>query len=95
MVMDRLWIGSIHAAFNQDSMQDRGITHVSEKRGTGATLFHVCFAALANSPGSLILLHLSGPLHTPEREAPARVVLRFRLEHMIGAKLLPGNTSEV
>lgn len=29
-VMDRLWIGSIHAAFNQDSMQDRGITHVSE-----------------------------------------------------------------
>lgn len=30
MVMDGLWIGSIHAAFNQDSMQDRGITHVSE-----------------------------------------------------------------
>ncbi|CAM9896464.1 unnamed protein product, partial [Laminaria digitata] len=29
MVMDGLWIGSIHAAFNQDSMQDRGITHVS------------------------------------------------------------------
>ena len=30
MVMDGLWIGSIHAAFNQDSMQDRGITHVSQ-----------------------------------------------------------------
>lgn len=32
MVMDGLWIGSIHAAFNQDSMQDRGITHVRNPR---------------------------------------------------------------
>lgn len=32
MVTERLWIGSIHAAFNSASMQARGITHVS--RGT-------------------------------------------------------------
>ncbi|CAM9663446.1 unnamed protein product [Sphacelaria rigidula] len=36
-VMDRLWIGSIHAAFNQDSMQDRGITHVLNASGLPAT----------------------------------------------------------
>ncbi|CAN0019135.1 unnamed protein product, partial [Hapterophycus canaliculatus] len=37
MVTDRLWIGSIHAAFNQDSMQDRGITHVLNASGLPAT----------------------------------------------------------
>ncbi|CAM9950500.1 unnamed protein product [Ectocarpus fasciculatus] len=36
-VTDRLWIGSIHAAFNQDSMQDRGITHVLNASGLPAT----------------------------------------------------------
>lgn len=29
LVTERLWIGSIHAAFNSASMQARGITHVS------------------------------------------------------------------
>ncbi|CAM9644973.1 unnamed protein product, partial [Choristocarpus tenellus] len=32
-VIDRVWIGSIHAAFNQESIQDRGITHVLNASG--------------------------------------------------------------
>lgn len=48
MVMDGLWIGSIHAAFNQDSMQDRGITHVSS--------FNSCLASC------LSLARLTPPL---------------------------------
>ncbi|CAM9784485.1 unnamed protein product, partial [Discosporangium mesarthrocarpum] len=32
-VIDRVWIGSIHAAFNQESMQERGITHVLNASG--------------------------------------------------------------
>ncbi|CAN0087960.1 unnamed protein product, partial [Phaeothamnion confervicola] len=36
-VIDRVWIGSIHAAFNQEGLHDRGITHVLNASGLPAT----------------------------------------------------------
>jgi dual specificity phosphatase 12 len=36
-VIDKLWVGSIHAAFNQEGMHSRGITHVLNASGLPAT----------------------------------------------------------
>jgi dual specificity phosphatase 12 len=37
LVVDRVWVGSIHAAFNQEALHDRGITHVLNASGLPAT----------------------------------------------------------